>query len=180
VAIGNIGQPFNHKGVPMLPNFKKILYATDLSNNSRLALGYAASIAKQFQAELLVLHAIEPINPYAYSSISGVMGDGEWMNIQANYENKMVDEIGAKLRVFCSQMHTTTDEIALRDENILVRHGTSVDIILQMAKELEVNLIVMGTHGYGMVKDALMGGTARRIVRRSEIPVMVVRSKEED
>jgi nucleotide-binding universal stress UspA family protein len=164
----------------MLPNFQKILYATDLSNNSRLAFGYAAGIAKQFKAELVVLHAIEPINPYAYSPISGVMGDGEWINIQANFENSMVDELGAKLRAFCSHLQTTAEDIALRDENILVRHGTSVDIILQTAGELAVDLIVMGTHGYGMVKDALMGGTARRIVRRSEIPVMVVRSKEED
>ena len=56
----------------------------------------------------------------------------------------------------------------------------SVDIILEVAEEKGVDLIVMGTHGYGMVKDALMGGTARRIVRRCNIPVMVVRSKESD
>jgi nucleotide-binding universal stress UspA family protein len=164
----------------MLPNFQKILYATDLSNNSRLAFGYAASIAKQFHAELIVLHAIEPINPYTYSSISGVMGNGEWMNMRMDFENKLMDELGTRLRAFCSHMQTTAEDIALRDENILVRHGTSVDIILQAAAELAVDLIVVGTHGYGMVKDALMGGTARRIVRRSEIPVMVVRSKEDD
>jgi nucleotide-binding universal stress UspA family protein len=40
-------------------------------------------------------------------------------------------------------------------------------------------MIVMGTHGYGVFKDALMGGTARRVVRRSPVPVMVVRLPDE-
>jgi nucleotide-binding universal stress UspA family protein len=164
----------------MLPKFQKILYATDLSKNSRLAFGYAASIANQFNADLMVLHAIEPINPYSQSQFSGMMGEPDWVNIQMDLESKMMDELGTTLREFCSHLQTTTADIAIKDEHLLVRHGTSVDIILQIAKEMAVDLIVMGTHGYGMVKDALMGGTARRIVRRSEIPVMVVRSMEED
>ena len=162
----------------MLPSIKKILYATDLSKNSRLAFGYAASLTQQYGAELLVLHAIEPVNPNTYSHISGMMGEAEWVNLQTDFETRMVDDLGTKLREFCSHLQTTVEDIKLKDEHLLVRKGMSVDIILEVAEEKDADLIVMGTHGYGMVKDALMGGTARRIVRRSEIPVMVVRSKE--
>ncbi len=164
----------------MLPSIKKILYATDLSKNSRLAFGYAASLSQQYGAELLVLHAIEPVNPNTYSHISGMMGEAEWVNLQVDFEQKMVDDLGTKLREFCSHLQTTVEDIKLKDDHLLVRKGMSVDIIIEVAKEMDVDLIVMGTHGYGMVKDALVGGTARRIVRRSTIPVMVVRSKEED
>jgi nucleotide-binding universal stress UspA family protein len=163
----------------MLPKIRKILYVTDMSYNSRLAFSYAASLTKQFNADLMVLHAIEPVNPYTHSHISGMMGEAEWVNIQMDFENKMVDDLGTKLREFCNHLQTSSEEIKLKDEHLLVRKGVSVDVILDVSRELEADLIVMGTHGYGMVKDALMGGTARRIVRRSEIPVMVVRSMEE-
>ena len=164
----------------MLPSIKKILYATDLSKNSRLAFGYAASLTQQYGAQLLVLHAIEPVNPNTYTHIGGMMREAEWVNIQVEFERKIVDELGTKLREFCSHLQTTVEDIKLNDENLLVRKGMSVDIILEVAEEINADLIIMGTHGYGMVKDALMGGTARRIVRRSDIPVMVVRSKESD
>jgi nucleotide-binding universal stress UspA family protein len=164
----------------MLPKIQKILYTTDLSANSRLAFGYAVSLAKQFDGDLYVLHVIEPVNPNTYSHISGMMGEAQWANAQIDYENKLVDDLGAKLHEFCGHLQTPAEQIALKDEQLIVRKGTSVDVILDTAKELAVDMIVMGTHGYGMVKDALMGGTARRIVRRSDIPVMVVRSTEED
>lgn len=45
---------------------------------------------------------------------------------------------------------------------------------MNAAEAIDVQLIVMGTHGYGMVQDALMGGTARRLVRRSVKPVLIV------
>lgn len=163
----------------MLPTIKKILYATDLSENSRLAFGHAASLAKQYQAELIVLHVIEPVNPNVYLQISGAMGEAEWVNLQSDYESSMVDSLGTKLRKFCQDMETDIREINIKDDNLLIRKGMSVDAIISTAKKRDADIIVMGTHGYGMVKDALVGGTARRIVRRSDIPVLVVRSQEE-
>jgi nucleotide-binding universal stress UspA family protein len=164
----------------MLPVIKKILYATDLSENSRLAFGYAASLAMQYQAEMVVLHAIEPVNPNTYMQISGAMGEAAWVNLQADFENGMVDSLGTKLRDFCHHLQTGIDEIKIKDDNLLIRKGMSVEAILSVASEKEIDLIVMGTHGYGAVKDALMGGTARRIVRRSTVPVLVVRSPESE
>lgn len=164
----------------MLPTIKKILYATDMSENSRLAFGYAASLAKQYLAELVVVHAIEPVNPNTSLQISGAMGESEWVNLQADYEMAMVDRLGTRLREFCSEMKTDIGDLNIKDDNILVKKGMSVDAILLAASEKAADIIIMGTHGYGMVKDALMGGTARRVVRRSEVPVLVVRSQETD
>lgn len=163
----------------MLPTIKRILYATDMSENSRQAFGYAASLAIQYEARMLVLHVIEPINPNTYMQISGAMGEAEWVNLQLDFENSMVDSLGTKLRDFCREMQTSIEDLNIDDANILIRKGMSVDEILLAASELKADLIVMGTHGYGMMKDALMGGTARRIVRRSDIPVLVVRSTQE-
>ena len=163
----------------MLPVIQNILYATDLSENSRPAFGYAASLVKQFNAQMLVLHVIEPVNPNTYMQISGAMGEAEWVNLQLDFEKQMMDTLGVRLKEFCNQLQTTCEDVNIKDNNILIRKGLSVDEILSTAVAKQADMIVMGTHGYGMVKDALMGGTARRIVRRSTVPVLVVPCQEE-
>jgi nucleotide-binding universal stress UspA family protein len=58
--------------------------------------------------------------------------------------------------------------------------GHPADEILTQAEKRNCDLIVMGTQGHGILEDALLGSTARRVVRRSKKPVLVVRLPEED
>jgi len=60
-------------------------------------------------------------------------------------------------------------------DEILVQEGIPVDEILKAVDSKNCDMIVMGTHGYGMFADALIGSTARRVVRRCKKPVMVIR-----
>ena len=162
----------------MKPVIQKILYATDLSDNSRRAYGYAAALAEQYDARLVTLHVVEPINPNTYMQISSMMGETEWINLQLQRDNEFVDEIKARLKRFCLELQTNDDKFQLDDDQIVVRKGLPVEEILGLAGEEKVDLIVMGTHGYGLVKDALMGGTVRRLVRQSAKPVLVVPNPE--
>ena len=162
----------------MLPTVRKILYATDLSDNSRLAFGYAAGLAQRYDAQMLVVHVVEPINPNTYMQISSMLGESEWINLQLERNTELTDEIMSKLKRFCLELQTNIDSFRLRDDQILVRKGFPVEEIKNLAAEQSVDLIVMGTHGYGLVKDALMGGTVRRLVHLSKIPVLVVPNPE--
>ncbi|RPJ14011.1 MAG: universal stress protein, partial [Desulfobacteraceae bacterium] len=56
--------------------------------------------------------------------------------------------------------------------------GIPVEEILKTVHSKNCNLVVMGTHGYGMLADALIGSNARRVVRRCKKPVMVIRLPE--
>jgi nucleotide-binding universal stress UspA family protein len=60
----------------MLPKIQKILYATDLSDNSKRAFGYAASAAQSFDAQLIVVHVVEPINPNTYMPNGSIFRSG--------------------------------------------------------------------------------------------------------
>ena len=162
----------------MLPNIQTILYATDLSENSRLAFGYAASMAERYGARLLVLHVVEPVHPNTHVLLSSSMGETEWIHLQADYESSLADDLSVKLRQFCENLQTSMEQVHIDDKSLLIAKGTPVEEIIATAGEHKADIIVMGTHGYGMVKDALMGGTARRLLRRSDIPVLVVRSIE--
>lgn len=162
----------------MLPKIRKILYATDLSDNSRRAFGYAAGLAELYNAQMMVLHVVEPINPNTYMQISSMMGETEWINLQAERDNEIIEEIKSRLKRFCLELQTDANTFQLSDDQILVRKGLPVEEINGLAEIENVDLIVMGTHGYGLVKDALMGGTVRRLVRHSEKPVLVVPNPE--
>ena len=60
-------------------------------------------------------------------------------------------------------------------DEILVERENSVEQILKTADERNCDLVVMGSHGHGVIEEALIGSTARRVVRRSKKPVLVVR-----
>jgi len=163
----------------MLPNIQKILYATDLSDNSRRAFGYAAGLAERYKAQMVVLHVVEPINPNTYMQISSMMGETEWINLQVERDNLLLEEIKSRLKRFCLELQTDANTFQLSDDQILVRKGLPVEEINGLALTENADLIVVGTHGYGLVKDALMGGTVRRLVRQSARPVLVVPNPEE-
>lgn len=164
----------------MLPRIQTILYTTDLSDNSRLAFDYAASLAERYDADLMVLHVVEPVHPNTHVLLSSSMGESEWVHLQSDYEEGLSDDLGAKMGRFAASLGLTVESAHIRDEGLMIRKGMPAEEIIAAAGEYKADIIVMGTHGYGMVKDALMGGTARRVVRRSGIPVLVVRSPEQD
>jgi nucleotide-binding universal stress UspA family protein len=81
---------------------------------------------------------------------------------------------------FCEDVKSShADQDFVADE-ILVIRGNPVDEILAQAEKRNCDLIVMGTQGHGILEDALIGSTARRVIRRSKKPVLVVRLPEED
>ncbi len=162
----------------MLPNIENILYATDMSENSRMAFEYAVGLADRYKAQITVLHVIEPVNPNTYLQISSAMGEAGWVNLQLNYESSVADQLGAKLHQFSVDMELSTPAGHFADDRVVIRKGMPVEEIIETAQEKQADIIVMGTHGYGMVKDALMGGTARRVIRRSQIPVLIVPSSD--
>jgi nucleotide-binding universal stress UspA family protein len=60
-------------------------------------------------------------------------------------------------------------------DDIIVLRGNPVEEIIKSAEESNCDLIVMGTHGHGTLEDVMLGSTARRVIRRSKVPVLVVR-----
>jgi nucleotide-binding universal stress UspA family protein len=159
----------------MVPEIKKILYATDLSESARHAFGYAARLASRFDAPLTILHVIENVNPSIKMQIQSYLGEKEWDNYEKRAEQSLLDDITARLNNFCSQMNLEMPSCQFIVEKIIVLRGVPAEEIMKQAGDNACDLIVMGTHGYGLFADALMGGTARRVVRRSQVPVLVVR-----
>jgi len=159
----------------MIPEINTILYATDLSKNAAHAFSYAATLANRFGASINILHVIEKLSHNASVRISQMMGEDKWKSIQEDNVRKVRDEINRRLDAFCDMMKTKLADCPFIVADIYVEHGEPVERILYLADKTTSDLIVMGTHGQGLVADAMLGSTARRVVRRSALPVLTIR-----
>jgi nucleotide-binding universal stress UspA family protein len=147
---------------------KKILYATDLSENARFAFAYAVSLANLYGAKIALLHVLPEVSELMEKHVIGYIDANQWEAIK----NQHFDEVKEAL-IAERNDHPAVDDI------IVERGGNPVEEILKQSMELNCDLIVLGTHGIGSLEDAMIGSTARRVVRRSTIPVLVVRLPEE-
>jgi nucleotide-binding universal stress UspA family protein len=162
----------------MIPNIKKILYATDLSENARYAFGYAASIANRYGAELTILHVMEDLSPDARSRVTSILGKERWEDLREKNEQQVLDTIKKRLEKFCENATKEYPECPFITEKIIVKKGHPVEEILFQSENKDFDMVVMGSHGYGMLADVMMGGTTRRVLRQCKIPVLVVRLPE--
>lgn len=170
-------------------NFKKILYATDLSDSACYALAHAVSIANAYKAELTILHVMaEDLN--FDRRIIGHIGEDKWEEIKKRNETDAQNALIGKRRErpavkealahFCENVKENIGEHHVKMDETIVMRGVPEDIIIKTAEEKNCDLIIMGSYGISGLAEAIMGSTSRRVLRRSKIPVMVVRLKEED
>ncbi|MCP4691739.1 MAG: universal stress protein [Desulfobacterales bacterium] len=159
----------------MLPKIDNILYATDMSDNARFAYAYAADAADRHDAKITILNVIETLTQSADVMITDILGEKEWEKLKVSTRRGLEEKIKARLEDFCAEMGSELKECKYQVNQVVVRHGSPFEEILKLADEIQADMIVMGTHGHGVIANALIGGTARRVVRRSKIPVLVVR-----
>ena len=164
----------------MIPEIKKILYTTDLSQNARYAFGYAASLANRYDAGITIFHVLEDISPTADSLAINIIGKKKWEELRSNNEKAVLDTIKSRLEKFCEDVQSKLPSCPFITDNILVKIGNPVEEILQEVENNSYDMVVMGAHGHGVLSDAIMGSVSRRVIRRCKVPVLVVRLPEEN
>ncbi len=156
----------------MVPNIKKILYLTDLSENSRKALIYAASLADVYGAAITALHVFEIQSPNAALIASAYLGYGSMDEFKTKREADIAHEIKNRIAHTCDEIGCKFPACRFRVDQILVETGRANDIILQHVKKMDFDIIVMGNKRG--IKEAILGGTAQKVMRACRKPVLVV------
>jgi nucleotide-binding universal stress UspA family protein len=165
---------------------KKILYATDLSENARYAFAYAVSLANLYNAGITMIHVLPEVPALLDQTVIGYISEESWQKIKSAQMDDAKEALIGKKREHLAikeALHQFSEDVKQQQQagdgfttdDIIVRRGNPVEEIIKSAAEHNCDLIVMGTHGHGTLEDVMLGSTARRVIRRSKVPVLVVR-----
>jgi nucleotide-binding universal stress UspA family protein len=158
----------------MIPQIKKILYATDLTKNSAYAFYFASSLAQKNEARIVILHCIEAIPPGAYYE-AGARGEAVMKRAREQEKADEVAEIKKHLEEFCRKAEAQSGLPCVSlVSDVIVKEGYAVEEILNTADEKGCDVIVLGTHGKGWLSREFLGSVARSVVERIRKPTFLI------
>lgn len=143
-----------------------ILVPIDFSDENRKAVNLAVQYALKCRASITLIHVAEPIGLPDFSDAFPLELSSEEIN---NACMRGLSKLARELSVHSGLV-----------ANTIVRHGRAWNEICTIARSLNVDLIVISTHGRTGMSHLLMGSTAERVVRHAHCPVLVVRSSQKN
>jgi len=158
----------------MIPQIKKILYTTDLSDNSTDVFRYTMNSAKKYDAGIIILNVLEQLSTTVNAVTQAYLSAGQVNKISEERFAYAKDLINKQLKIFCEKELKNDPECADRVESIELCEGFPPDVILRKADEFNCDVIVMGTHGKGIIRNTFLGSSSMRVLRRTRKPVFII------
>jgi universal stress protein A len=146
---------------------KNILVATDFGEPSAVALAYGRDLARSYGATLHILHVVEDVMMRYSPEVGFAIPD-----LQRDLEKAATRDLETLI--------TDDDRKTLKVVPVVQTSFNVPGGVIEYAKNHPIDLIVVGTHGRGAVKQLLLGSAAERIVRTAPCPVLAVRAHERD
>ncbi len=143
---------------------KKILVPTDFSSHAEYALKVAAQIAKKNNGEIILLHMLE-LPHQGSDAVGGGHDIPELMLFKNAAINKVEDLMDEDY----------LDGIEVSE---IIQFEMAFDGIMNISKKNNIDLIVMGSHGASGFKEMFIGSNAEKVVRNSDIPVLIIKKEE--
>ncbi|MCB0730983.1 MAG: universal stress protein [Ignavibacteriae bacterium] len=145
-----------------MDTINKILVPIDFSNYSKNALRYAVNFSKKFNSKIYLVYVVEPViypSDFSMGQVTFPVADLE-MNERAKEElnNLAKNEISQEIEV-----------------ETIIKTGKPFVEINETASELDIDLIIIATHGHTGVEHLLFGSTAEKVVRKAPCPVLTLR-----
>jgi len=145
---------------------KSILVATDFGEAAGAALAYGRELARTFKATLHLLNVADDVFVR--------LGGDAYVAVLPDLQRDMEDSARQQL----DRLLIDNDPEPLPVRSAVVTSAATAAAIVQYARDFDINLIVIGTHGRGAVAHLLMGSVAERVVRTAPCPVLTVRHPE--
>ena len=143
---------------------RSILLPTDFSDCANYALSYATSFARAASASIICVHVIEPVMPtVGYTGMTEPLPMADISEQLEDSAERELPKIGE-----CEECE------GLNVEEVIA-HGDAASEIVRVAKERDVDLIIISTHGRTGLGRLLFGSTAESVVRHAPCPVLVVK-----
>ena len=159
----------------MIPPINKVLYATDLGEHTRPVFRRAISLARRYDAKLLMVHVVEPlgaagnaiVETYLPTETAEKLTKGKGMQ-------DVVEKIKDRLHVFAEEEFEGETPERIPTVEVHVSIGRPSRELIRIAEENDVDVIVMGKSAHSFLGNSMMGTCARRVTRHSNIPVYLI------
>lgn len=139
-----------------------MLIPTDFSAPSRHAFTYAVELNRLFRARLYLVHVLQDFTEFSEYNLSPTILPQLYLEFEQNATNKLEEMVGL---VVPADMHCDT----------YILHGIPFYEVIQFARNEQIDLVVVGSHGRTGLKHVLFGHTAEKIVKKAPCPVLSVR-----
>ena len=143
--------------------YKTILCATDISPRSIHAIKTAFSMAAKFNAKLHILNSQLNLNSPEERLMSRIS-----VKKRMDENKELAENIKSRISEIVNDLDTTTEY------EFILREGTAEKVIINIATELNADLIVMGTNGTDQISDYFLGTTASNVIKFANCPVLVI------
>jgi nucleotide-binding universal stress UspA family protein len=150
-----------------------ILYPTDLGDQTKPVFKHALALAKQYNANIIMLHVVEPMSDTAMAFISSYVSKEVTDKAQKETMVEILGKMKTRLKKFYEDECDAKEDFSPVKE-FLVVGGKPSEEILRVAEVDKADMIVMGKSTRKVRGIRVMGSTARRVSRMSNVPVMVV------
>lgn len=157
----------------MLPTVSHILYATDMrGEETKKAFAFAASIASAYQADLTLLHVVEPLPRNAERMMETALPPEMLEKVKSSGLTKYRSILEERMKSVYEANFEETD-LPMEKIKLLVKHGRPARTILKVAEKINADMIVLGGHKSFAIGNVMLGSVANKVVHRSEIPALV-------
>jgi nucleotide-binding universal stress UspA family protein len=145
--------------------YRRILVAVDGSPTSMKGLREAIRLAKDDRAQLFIVHVVNEL--YAFANLEGLTAGMD-----------IVPALREGGRRVLAKAVALADKEGIRAKTLMreTSGGAAADLIVREARKQRADLIVLGTHGRRGLRRAVLGSDAEQVVRRSPVPVLLVRA----
>lgn len=156
----------------MLPQVKTILFACDLEDKTQESLSLVMSLAASQNANVIFMHAIEPINHQAQSMINNYLPIEELQALRQEAVNSVRDTMETQIALFYDN-HKNDNELPEKPEYLVVQEDAS-SAIKHTIETRDIDMVVMNSRTHSKLGQMIIGSTANKVIHQSEVPVLVI------
>ncbi|KAL7257696.1 hypothetical protein ACSBR1_003919 [Camellia fascicularis] len=152
---------------------RKILVAVDEGQESMYALSWCLNnilVSQNSKDTLILLYAKATPPVYTAFDGTGYLFSDDIVATMEKYNNEVAESVMEKANKLCKEVHNLDVKVVTKVEN-----GDARDVICQVAEKLDVNLVVMGSHGYGLIKRAFLGSVSNHCAQKVQCPILIVK-----
>jgi nucleotide-binding universal stress UspA family protein len=155
---------------------KKVLIALDYNPTAQKVAEEGFSMAKAMKAEIILLHVISDPVYYSSTEYSPIMGFNGFMDTGM----MQLDSLNALKEAALNFLDKSRHHLGDKSIQTLIKEGDFADSILNAAKEVHADIIILGSHSRKWLENVVMGSVTEKVLRHTPIPLFIIPTKKQN